>query len=234
MSYFDVANSGFIYICVGIGLIIVLAAALYYLKICYSHALECGIEKSRIVEVMRSSVYFSIVPSIAIIIGLISLSTIIGVPYSWFRLSVIGSVTYEIMAANMAFSAIGVNASTATAETFGVVMFVMCLGITTGLIFNTFLVEKVHMGTTSMKNKDKRWGSVVSTVFMTSLILVLLVPIILSGSVSILTFVTSMLISVILTIIARKTGAGWMSSFTLAVSLIIAMASSILWTQLFS
>ncbi len=85
---------------------------------------------------------FSIVPSIAIIAGLISLAAVIGLPYSWFGLSVLGSVTYELMASNMALSSLGLNLSNATGYAFGLVMWAMCLGITIGNVFNIFMCKK--------------------------------------------------------------------------------------------
>lgn len=234
MSYLEIAGSKFLFFCVGIGLLIVTAVALYYLVVCYRHAMARGIKKETMMSVIKSSVSFSIIPSLAIVAGLITLSTVIGIAYSWLRLSVIGSVSYEIMAANMALTALGVDPATASGEVFGLVMFVMCLGITAGLLFNLFLVEKVHMKSTSLKQKDRRWGSVAGTVFMTSLLVVMVIPMFFSGVVSLLTFVTSMAITLGMVALAKKTGIKWISSFALVFSLVGAMASSLLWSNLFA
>lgn len=234
MSYFDVAGSKFLFVCVGIGLLIVAVAALYYLRVCYKHALSRGIKKETMMSVIKSSVTFSIIPSFAIVAGLITLATIIGLAYSWFRLSVIGSVTYEVMAANMALTALNIDPGSAGGEVFGLVMFVMCLGITAGMVFGLFLPEKVHMKSTALKQSDRKWGSVVGTVFMTSLLLVMIIPMFFSGIVSLLTFVTSMVITIGMTALAKKTGKKWIANFTLAFSLIISMAASLLWTNLFA
>ena len=78
-----------------------------------------GMCKEKLQAVIKSSALFSIVPSIAIVAGLASLVVVIGLPYGWFRLSVLGSVAYEIMAADMALSALNLDVATANAEAFG-------------------------------------------------------------------------------------------------------------------
>ena len=102
MSFVDVSNSVLLYVLVGIGLAMVALAAVYYLKKCYRHALECGVSEATMKEVVKSSITFAIVPSIAIVTGLVTLVAVIGIPYAWLRLSVIGSVAYELMASGMA------------------------------------------------------------------------------------------------------------------------------------
>ena len=138
------------------------------------------------------------------------------------------------MAANMALTALGVDLGAPRSVKIGLGMFVMCLGITAGLLLNLFLVEKVHMKSTSLKQKDRRWGSVAGTVFMTSLLVVMVIPMFFSGMVSLLTFVTSMAITLGMVALAKKTGIKWISSFTLVFSLVGAMASSLLWSNLFA
>ena len=102
MSLSAIMNSRLLYILVagGLGLIFLLCAVM--LKMAWGRCLELGISKQKIKDVIKSSVLFSIVPSISIVIGLFSLAAVLGVPWPWFRLSVVGSVSYELMAADMA------------------------------------------------------------------------------------------------------------------------------------
>ena len=69
-------------------------------------AREMGISKQKVSEIIKSTAIFSIVPSIAIAIGLATLVIVIGIPYAWLRLSVNRSLSYELMASNMALSAL--------------------------------------------------------------------------------------------------------------------------------
>lgn len=84
MSYQEISNSTFLYTLVIAGLLIIAGIAAIYLVKCYKHAIACGISKDTIKEIVKSSITFSVVPSISIVAGLISLVAVIGVPYAWF------------------------------------------------------------------------------------------------------------------------------------------------------
>ena len=126
MSYQEVSESSLLYVLVIVSLLIIAAICVYYLLLCMRKAKEMGISKQKVNEIIKSTAIFSIVPSIAIAIGLVTLVIVIGIPYAWFRLSVIGSVSYELMASNMALSALKLDLANADADAFGLIMWVMC------------------------------------------------------------------------------------------------------------
>lgn len=235
MSYNEIAGSSILYIAVIVGLLIVAGISVIYLIKCYRHAVECGIEKQTLSKVVKSSAAFAIVPSIGIVAGLITLITVIGVPYSWFRLSVVGSMVYELMAANMAMTAVGVSdVSTATAETFALVMWGMCVPISLGNILNIFLCRKVHLGSMKLANNpDKGWSAASSSVFMNSLLLVMMVPYIFSGGINLATFLTSAVLGLVIAAIAGKLRLRWLGEFALAICLIGAISASVFYTNIF-
>ena len=232
MSYMDIARSPMLYMMVGLVILYVIGfAALFGLR-SYKRALEIGFSHKQIREVIKSSAIFTIVPSIAIVIGLFSLVGILGIPLPWLRLSVIGSVSYELMAADTALKTLGADIATASGETFGTVMYVMTLGILTGLILVIFTTKKIQSGTMKMKNKDGAWGTVAMSTFMTTIAVVFLIPIILKGGVYLLTLLTSAAIGIVLALLSKKESMKWLHSFTLAFCLIGAMTSSVFWTWL--
>lgn len=107
-----------------------------------------SISKEKLSAVARSSAVFTIVPSVSIVIGLFTLSTVLGIPWPWYRLSVVGSVSYELMAADMVadgmgYGSVGEMAAQADHTVFGAVMFVMSICILAGIIINIFAVEKI-------------------------------------------------------------------------------------------
>lgn len=233
MSFKEIASSNLLWVMVIIGIILVAAITLYYYVICHNHAIKSGVSKKSMKAVVKSSIFFSIVPSLAIVAGLASLVVVIGIPYGWFRLSVLGSVTYEIMSANLALGALGLDVNHANAEAFGLMAWAMCIGITITMIFNIYLAKRIHMGTLKLGAKDQKWAPLSQNVFMTALMCALVVPLIFGGAVSLLTFVSSIVIAMIINLIASKTRAAWLNQFVLAFSLIGAMASSVLWNSMF-
>ena len=230
MSYQEVSESSLLYVLVS--LLIIAAICVYYLLLCMRKAKEMGISKQKVNEIIKSTAIFSIVPSIAIAIGLVTLVIVIGIPYAWFRLSVIGSVSYELMASNMALSALKLDLANADADAFGLIMWVMCVPITSTVLANIFVCKPMHLGTMRVGSGDKKWGALSQTTFMTALLVVLIVPMIFGGLVGLLTFVTSALIAVVVSMLAKKTGAKWMNDFILAICLIGAMGMSIVYTNL--
>ena len=233
MSFKDVAGSHLLWVCVIVGIIIVAGLTVYYLRLSYKNALELGIDKKTLKAVIKSSVTFSIVPSIAIVTGLVTLAVVIGLPYAWFRLSVLGSVAYELMSANMALNALNLDVNNADGYAFGLMAWEMCLGISVSLIFNVFFNKKIHMGTLKLGGEDKRWKAVAQTVFMSALLCALIVPMLFGGMASLMTFITSAIIAVVLSVIAKKANAPWLNEFVLAVSLLGAMVASVFWDKLF-
>lgn len=107
MEIMDVLSSKLLYILVILGLVFIFSICVFFFRRAVKRAKELGIENDKIKSVVRSSQIFSIVPSISIIIGLITLSPILGVPWPWFRLSVVGSLPYELMAADLAVKGAG-------------------------------------------------------------------------------------------------------------------------------
>lgn len=234
MSYSQISESGLLYVLAAGAIILVTLITLFYLRLCWKHALKCGVEKERLLAVVKSSISFAIVPSIAVVTGLVALVTVIGMPYAWLRLSVLGSVGYELMASNMALSALGLDLASADAYGFGLVMWTMCMGITAPLILNVIMCRKVHLGTLKLGDKDAKWGQISQTTFMAALLIAMCIPMFGSGIVSCLTFVTSALIAVLISLIIKKTNWGWLGGFTLTFSLIGAMAASVGFDKLFN
>lgn len=232
MGFYDVANHWLIYAMVAIGILYVLGFAAVSLRKSWKRALEIGYSKQQLMNVVKSSVSFTIVPSLAIVIGLFSLAAMLGIPWPWWRLSVIGSVGYELMAADMALKAANVELANATSVDFVLVMYVMTICIIGGLILSLFVAKKLQAGTLKRGIKDARWGALGNSVFMMTIMVVLMIPLVVNLGVDLLTLITSAVITLILVFIIKKTGAKWLNNFVLAFALLGAMASSVLWTAL--
>jgi len=58
---------------------------------------------------MKSSFITSLGPSVVILTGLLSLLVTVGGPMAWMRLSFIGAVMFELMAAGFGAEAVGVK-----------------------------------------------------------------------------------------------------------------------------
>jgi hypothetical protein len=239
MGFYEAAGHWLIYVMVALGILFVTGLTVVSMRKSWTRAREKGYSREKLMIVVKTAISATIIPSLAIVIGLFSLVTILGIPWPWWRLSVIGAVTYEAMAADSAVKAVGLDLSQlsrATARDFVLVMFVMSVGIIGGLVFSPFVSKRIQAGTMKIKAGDKRWGSLGATVFIMVIIAVFAIPLLLdfsrTGLVRILTFCTSALLTVVLNLAALKGKADWLKSFILAISLLAAMASSVLWAAL--
>lgn len=232
LGFYDIANHGLMYAVVIVGILSVATFAFLSMRKSWSRALEIGISKDKLMNVVKATVSYTIVPSIAIVVGLFSIAAMLGLAWPWWRLSVVGSVTYEITAAQMALDAAGVDLATATGTDFVQVMYVMTIGIMGGLVVAPFISERIHNGAMKIKDRDARWGALGNSVFMLSIIIVFAVPMVLDGGVKLLTLLTSMVLALALNFAAEKFKLAWLRSFVLAIALLGAMAASVLWTHL--
>ncbi len=232
MGFYEVANHPLIYGLVIAGLVYVAVVALISVRKSWRRAKELGYTSAQLKRIVRSSATFSVVPSIAIVVGFFSLAAMLGIPWPWWRLSVVGSVTYEIMAANMALGAAGVDLANATGGDFILIMFVMSLGIIGGLVLSPIFGEKIHTGSMKMKEKDARWGALGNSVFMLAIIVAFVIPMFFDGPVKLLTLLTSCIVSYVLMNVSRKYKIAWLGNFILVFTMLIAMASAVLWQAL--
>ena len=233
-TYVDLSGSTLLYALVIAGLVFVAVLCVIFYRKTYKRALELGITKDTLSRINKNTISLTIVPSISIVIGLFTLSTVIGIPWSWFRLSVVGSVTYELMAAQMATDALGfeqmTDAMASDASTFGAVMLVMSVGIIAGIVTNTIIGKTLTTKMGQAGQKEGGFGPIMNGCFMLALMGVMLPFQAFKGGTTVAVMATSVVISLLISLIVKKTGAIWLANFTMAFTLILGMASALFWT----
>lgn len=131
------ANSWWMYLLGILVVVFVLAGSLFYIYKSYKDAKEIGMDPKVLKKTIINSAIFTILPSISILVGVIALSGKLGVPFPWIRLTVIGALHYEGLAAAAPY---GGDFTLATLEPvqFVTIAFVMTLGILAGPLFCLF------------------------------------------------------------------------------------------------
>ena len=92
-------NTPILFVLVGIIVAFVLAQSAFFLWRAVKRAKEIGLPQETIRKTISAAAIFTIAPAVAILVGVISLSKSLGVALPWLRLSVVGSLTYETVAA---------------------------------------------------------------------------------------------------------------------------------------
>lgn len=237
-------NSPILFVIVGAIIALVLAQSVFFLVKACKRAKELGISKSTVKKTISSAAVFTIAPAIAVLVGVVALSKSLGIPLPWLRLSVIGSITYETVAAGNALEAAGVSASTTVTDPalYITIAWVMTIGISAGLILVPILTKKIQSGMNKVGMKDKRWGEIFNNAMFLGMISAFLgyvfcdVGLVFKGDTSGLIPVCVMFVSAIVMAIcglgATKLKIRWLTDYALPISLICGMASAIPFTAL--
>ena len=149
-------NSPILFVIVGAIIALVLAQSVFFLIRAVKRAKQLGISSSTVKKTISSAAIFTIAPAVAVLIGVVALSKSLGIPLPWLRLSVIGSITYETVAAGNALESAGLSAGATITDPaiYVTVAWVMTVGIAAGLVLVPFVTKKIQSGMTKMGMKD--------------------------------------------------------------------------------
>ena len=159
-------NDPFLYLICGSMILFVIAQSVFFMVKAIRRARALQIPREVIRKTIFSSGLFTLAPAVSILIGVISLSTFLGFPLPWLRLSIIGAVTYELPAASVAAATVGIDVTQnmqpiTDPRAYTTIAWVMTLGIMSGLVLILFGLKKIGKGLNSITGKDKRWGEIV-------------------------------------------------------------------------
>ncbi len=235
-------NHPILFVLVGIIIVAVLTQSVYFLIKALRRAKQLGISGATIKSTVTSSAVFTIAPAIAILVGVVALSKSLGLALPWLRLSVIGSITYETVAAGNALTAAGLEASATVTDSsiFLSIVWVMTIGIAAGIVFVPFVTKKIQGGMLKMGMKDKKWGEIFNNAMFLGMISAFLgyvfcdVGLVFSGDTSGLIPVCVMAVAAVVMAIfgglSKAFKIRWMEDYALPLSLILGMASAIPFT----
>ena len=211
----------------------VIAQSVYFLVKAIKRGKELGITMGTVRKTIVSSAVFAILPSISILVVMVTLTNALGVPLPWTRLSVLGAATYELPAATAALNAMGMSIGDPIASTtvFTTVAWVMTLGCITPLIIIPIFLKKIQGGVHKIQKKDSHWGDLFLTAMFLGMIAAFLGMGISGGMLSILTLLTSALIMGICGLLVKKAKVTWLENFALPISMLGAMALAILYSN---
>ena len=158
-------NHPILYVIAGLLVAVVLAQSVFFLVKAMRRSRELGMDQKKIRKTIKSAAIFTVAPAVAIVISVITLSKKLGLPLPWLRLSVVGSMSYETIAANNALSGMSMSLSSPTplnAQQYLNVMLVMTISIMVGIWLVPAIGKKLQNGMTSLSNRDAKWADTFS------------------------------------------------------------------------
>ena len=223
-------------ICVGI----VLIQSVYFLVKAWQHGKAIGMDEKKLKKIAMTAAVFTIAPAVSIVISVITLSKDLGLPLPWLRLSVVGSLSYETIAATNAESAMGLvfgQVTNMTASQYVTVTAVMTVSIMMGIWLVPLIGKKIENGVISLENRDQKWGEIFSASMFIGMISAFVGYVFCDfgtvfqgetwGLIPVCVMAVSALLMTAAGLMSRKDGLHWLSDYALPISLVGGMAAAI-------
>ena len=238
-------NHPIIFVLVGLLVAVVLGQSIYFLIKALRRSRQIGMDQTKIRKTIRTAAVFTIAPAVSIVISVITLSKSLGIPLPWLRLSVVGSLSYEAIAASNAVSAMGLELgkiSQLTAQQFVNITLVMTISIMTGIWLVPVLGKKLLGGMSSLEAKDKKWAEIFQNAMFIGMISAFVGYVFCdiarlwnpvegysatSGLIPVCVMAVSAVVMVVLGLLMRKPKLKWLGDYALPISLVLGMVSAI-------
>ena len=233
-------NSPVLFVLAGIIIAAVLAQSVYFLVKAWRRGLAIGISKDKLKRVAMTAGVFTVAPAVAIVISVITLAKDLGVPLPWLRLSVVGSLSYETIAASNAERAMGLTFGQVTslnATQYVTIACVMTVSIMVGIWLVPLIGKKLQNGMISLENRDKKWSDIFSSSMFIGMISAFVGYVFcdfsgvfhgdMSGLIPVLVMLVSALVMCLAGLLVKTLKWRWISDYALPISLIAGMASAI-------
>ena len=248
-------NHPILFLLVGVVILVVLAQSVYFLIKAMRRAKAIEMDSKKIKKTIITSAVFTVAPAVSIVIAVISLSQSLGLALPWLRLSVIGSLSYEAIAAANAASGMGVKlsdlAGVMTASQYVTICIVMTVSILVGIWLVPVLGKKIQGGLVSFEKKDKKWSDIMQNALFIGMISAFVGFVFsdisrlwmsengvytnsdgesftsTSGLVPVFVMVISALIMAVCGLLMKKLKWKWLNDYALPISMVLGMASAI-------
>lgn len=157
-------NHPILFVLVGIIIAAVLLQSVYFLLKSVRRAKQLKMDRNIIKKTILTAAIFTVAPAVSIVITVLTLSQSLGIALPWLRLSVVGSLSYEAIAAANAASGLGKSlaelALSMTASDYVTIAIVMTVSIMVGIWLVPVIAKKMQNGLVSFEQKDKKWSNI--------------------------------------------------------------------------
>ena len=238
-------NHPALFILAGVLVAVVLGQSVYFLVKALRRAKQLGMDTTKIRKTIRTAAIFTIAPAVAIVLSVITLSKDLGLALPWLRLSVVGSLSYETVAAGNALSAMDLElgkVSQLTAQQYVNITLVMTLSIMVGIWLVPAISKKLLGGVSKLQKRDAKWTDILSNAMFIGMIAAFLGFVFCdfsrlwspeagfsatSGLIPVCVMAVAALVMVLCGALMKLLKWKWLNDYALPISMIAGMASAI-------
>ena len=237
-------NHPLLFLMAGFLIAVVLGQSVYFLAKALRRSKQIGMDQAKIRKTIKTAAVFTIAPAVSIVISVIALSKSLGIPLPWLRLSVVGSLSYEAIAAENAVSAMGLTLGkidSLSAQQFVNISLVMTISIMLGIWLVPVIGKKLLSGMSNLENRDKKWADIFQNAMFIGMIAAFLgfvfcdfsrlwtpgdyTPT--SGLIPVCVMACAAIVMVVCGLLMKKPKFSWLGDYALPISLLLGMASAI-------
>ena len=222
MDYLQIANSVPLWIAAGLGVALVLFQSILFARKSISAGSEMGITGQQMRSAMKSSFITSIGPSVAILTALLVLMVSLGSPVAWMRLSFIGSMMFEMMAAGFGTGALGQTLGVDAIDNgaFANALWTMALGSIGWTLVSVLTADKMDKAQKRLTKGDPGLMKVISAAALVGAFGALLPPHLLSMNRNTVAALAGAGIMTVMILISKKhSSKTWLKEWSLAIAL---------------
>ena len=235
------------YVICGSIVAVVAVICIIFMVRAYRAGKTIGMDTTKMKRAITSSITFSLLPSVGILLGVFALAGSLGTPWPWLRLSVIGALHYETQVAQAAAEQVGMSSLSAAEMTpsgFATIALLMSVCIMWGMVLSIFFNKRYlkKLGSGSRKSGGSGgpgFGDSAMTAMFIGMVSAYIGSYIgnfISGN-GAFTFTGNWIPLVVVGVsglsmaffiwLSEKKGMAWLESFSIAASMILGMASAV-------
>lgn len=230
MNYEEIAGSTGMWVACSFMVILVIFQSVVFIIKARRAAAELGLTNADLRTGAKIAAISSIGPSCAVGLAMLSLMVSLGAPFAWMRLSVIGSVPYELFAADSAAKAVGTEIGTAAfgLDAYVNIVWTCTLGATGWLVVVMLFAHRFN----DIRNYVVRGRAdllpVLSGCAMIGAVAYFSAPQVTKSVTHAVAYIVSGLCLLVLNIIGKKLEFKWMSDWSFGVAIFAGMFCTIL------
>ncbi|MBU3917898.1 DUF5058 family protein [bacterium] len=227
-NYLEIANSPGMWVACSAIIVVVFVQVIKLTRISLKAGQAIGMSKKDMFVAFRSGFTVTIVPAIAILLGLALLIPRLGLPFPWMRLSVIGSVSYELIAAGIAAAEMGLDGLSGnfTGEVFAVAVWTMSLGAAVGLLVVALMTPSIDKLKNKIAGGDDQWMQILSSAAFFGAVSYMATQPLVKGGSSLMALLGGFLSMALIGIIITVGKQNWLKEWALSLSIVLGMVSA--------
>ncbi len=238
-------NHPLLFVLAGIIIAAVLGQSVFFLVKALRRSKALGMDQAKIRKTIQAAALFTVAPAVAIVISVLALSKSLGLALPWLRLSVVGSMSYETIAAENAVSSMGLTLgkiSELSAQQYVNITLVMTISIMVGIWLVPVIGKKLQSGLSNLHHKDAKWADILNNSMFIGMIAAFLgyvfcdigmlwQPVegvaVTTGLIPVCVMAVSALVMVLCGAAMKIFKWKWVNDYALPISLILGMAAAI-------